>query len=77
MIFFSASNDQDQTGCTRVYLSTDRVSYVREELLKAARPRGILCVCCCFLSTFLFTSKTAQGTSTLRPFCMETQKENS
>ena len=66
--FFSASTEEDQIGRTRVYLSTDRVSNARKELLKDTRPRGLLCVCCYFSLTFLLTPKAERATYMLRSF---------
>ena len=53
------------------------MSDARKELLKNARPSGILCVHWDLLFTFLFTPRTVQRTVTLRLLCMGKQKGNS
>ena len=56
-----------------MYLSTERVLNVREELLKAAVPRGLLCVYCYFLSIFLFTPDRARHIYVEVVLCGETE----
>ena len=76
-MIFRAFKDGRQPDRTVIYRPSRRVSDARKELLKDARPSGILCVCCYSPSIFLFTSKTVQRTHTSKLLCMGKQKESS